>query len=165
MGRGESGSAGHPRMRGEHRVFLEVLDTVYGPSPHARGTPHLHHAARRRVRAIPACAGNTAAVYIGLYDASGHPRMRGEHYQARCQCSIQCGPSPHARGTLTPILARNLERRAIPACAGNTPFNGASAMPNSGHPRMRGEHSSAISRSTSSSGPSPHARGTRLLCY
>ena len=92
---------GHPRMRGEHPRSNSNGCRVSGPSPHARGTLHGDLRADRRVRAIPACAGNTRAIRGGLM--------------------IFGGPSPHARGTL---LRRGLlthHQRAIPACAGNTP--------------------------------------------
>ena len=69
-----------------------------------------------------------------------HPRMRGERPLTFSHVSDLSGSSPHARGT--PILLNTpiLNRRFIPACAGNAlinPFQG------------RGE-----------TGSSPHARGT-----
>nr|CUV12158.1 conserved protein of unknown function [Ralstonia solanacearum] len=52
----------HPRMRGEHGVLATISTSLYGSSPHARGTPR---PPRRRCdpnRFIPACAGNTVVL-------------------------------------------------------------------------------------------------------
>ena len=50
----------HPRMRGEHQYRKIYEHDASGSSPHARGTHLDSRADNRRLRFIPACAGNTA---------------------------------------------------------------------------------------------------------
>ena len=53
-------SRDHPRMRGEHFVFLSTLRRVKGSSPHARGAPFNAPTKAAAARIIPACAGSTS---------------------------------------------------------------------------------------------------------
>ncbi len=73
------------------------------------------------------------------------------------------GLSPLARGTpLTPIR-QTVEKRFIPAGAGNT-LNGGEKPPlNSVYPRWRGEHKKAIFLFDYTGGLSPLARGTQCI--
>mgnify|MGYP001641353420 CR=1 FL=1 len=52
-------AAVHPRMRGEHLIFVAESDDFGGSSPHARGTPFSLPFSLPFSRFIPACAGNT----------------------------------------------------------------------------------------------------------
>ncbi len=54
----------HPRMRGEHVQTRLSKRLRAGSSPHARGTRFAFRGVCRRVRFIPACAGNTDVPYI-----------------------------------------------------------------------------------------------------
>ena len=132
----------HPRMRGEHVDEVAHVDTVVGPSPHARGTPACRQSRGWSARSIPACAGNTLTVKNHQEPRAVHPRMRGEHAEACAKAVGFGGPSPHARGTL-----------------GHQQSNSASCPV---HPRMRGEHGVVLDHIPWSRGPSPHARGTRI---
>ncbi len=72
-------SAVHPRERGEHReVFPETIQ-VDGSSPRARGTRVSARTYCRRLRFIPASAGNTITLGVIGTLATVHPRERGEH--------------------------------------------------------------------------------------
>ena len=53
--------------------------------------------------------------------------------------------------------------RFIPACAGNTLVLAVVLHALAVHPRMRGEHAILSQNKLSSSGSSPHARGTRRI--
>jgi len=152
-----------PACAGNTAIFLTCAVSIFGSSPHARGTP-------------PAFAERTVGDPV-------HPRMRGEHglfeprplFQRRfipaCagntaelirKWNDKCGSSPHARGTPLSLYV-----------------NGTI---NAVHPRMRGEHADirrlarsicrfipACAGNTFASrlsfrrsfGSSPHARGTR----
>ena len=73
----------HPRMRGEHWLFVFWVCCRLGSSPHARGTPAFRRSAMRCRGIIPACAGNTPCNDRLSSGSRDHPRMRGEHYTLR----------------------------------------------------------------------------------
>ena len=136
-----------------------------GSSPHARGTlprlaPTLQH-----LRFIPACAGNASCDSPRSCRNTVHPRMRGERHPCSIRVRPLAGSSPHARGTLVHIDLVGLQRRFIPACAGNATHGVCrnEAMPV--HPRMRGERFTEMGCFTPRSGSSPHARGTPMLTW
>ena len=92
------------------------------------------------MRLIPARAGNTSEALNRTTLASAHPRSRGEHFGVDTVQFGAPGSSPLARGTLL-LAGLGLARgRLIPARAGNTAEASLSAIPNSAHPRSRGEH-------------------------
>ncbi|CAI0998835.1 Domain of uncharacterised function (DUF2825) [Serratia entomophila] len=74
-----------------------------------------------------------------------------------------CGLSPLARGTLDPREKIRLERRFIPAGAGNTGSQVLNTRNLPVYPRWRGEHPLSDRRAPSGRGLSPLARGTLLL--
>ena len=175
----------HPRMRGEHRVRRSFIAVSFGSSPHARGTRGHFNAALVAKRFIPACAGNTRRLSGATATISVHPRMRGEHHAPLPAARTDLGSSPHARGTLPPLVRQVARVRFIPACAGNTLVREQKSYYSLVHPRMRGEHDGSgagrhrpgrfipacagnTSRSLASrrvrSGSSPHARGTLPIC-
>ena len=91
----------HPRMCGEHKYKGEFLYKVKGSSPHVRGAHGLGHAVDAPVRIIPACAGSTDLVDLGLGSV--------------------LGSSPHVRGALRASQRHEVRGGIIPACAGSTP--------------------------------------------
>ena len=74
----------HPRTRGEHGRMRWRSGQVNGSSPHTRGTcvPGYHHC--RRLRFIPAHAGNITQTLLCSLPYSVHPRTRGEHGNSHC---------------------------------------------------------------------------------
>ena len=147
-------------MRGERFVKWHSVGVGAGSSPHARGTPACEPWRDRRIRFIPACAGNAGEhVKVGK-STPVHPRMRGERTPSTEPCRSPVGSSPHARGTrcLGPVARGS--RRFIPACAGNASGSGPATAVRSVHPRMRGERSIHSMAHARSDGSSPHARGT-----
>ena len=148
-------------MRGEHCGPVAGMFILYGPSPHARGTPAHASASAGSRRSIPASAGNTGVSRRSQATNTVHPRMRGEHERRVDSVGEFCGPSPHARGTHHAAWVGDEKLRSIPACAGNTRHRGRCRRRCPVHPRMRGEHPAALSADHVGDGPSPHARGTR----
>ena len=113
------------------------------------------------LRFIPAWAGNAARAdrFHGL--VSVHPRMRGERSSRSGPGVASHGSSLHARGTPLDGQPRFALTRFIPAYAGNARRPADAIADHPVHPRMRGERLSVAVRLNSSSGSSPHARGTR----
>ena len=172
----------HPRSRGEHSHAIIRGNLQFGSSPLARGTllvrgqwlvppPGSSPLARgtllhgrhesRRVRLIPARAGNTARSRRATRSGQAHPRSRGEHARKEHTNDAPPGSSPLARGTqihgeLVPFLFR-----LIPARAGNTTPGMLKLSPTTAHPRSRGEHSGPLWSRAHPRGSSPLARGTR----
>ena len=133
-------TAVHPRMRGEHPPAVGSRFTLFGSSPHARGTHRVSQCVAVDHRFIPACAGNTGRPGLRAAGASVHPRMRGEHVFSSGSAQQLPGSSPHARGTLVATTAKMGVAWFIPACAGNTPLPFSLLFSLPVHPRMRGEH-------------------------
>ncbi len=150
----------HPRERGEHGAIAESRPVESGSSPRARGTLDQSLSQAFKDRFIPASAGNTIrGARIGGYVAV-HPRERGEHDLAGCVSRMVSGSSPRARGTRLYVRPAALDRRFIPASAGNTAASPAKLQPVPVHPRERGEHGVGVATIWNPIGSSPRARGT-----
>ena len=72
----------HPRPRGEHHELISAKGKAVGSSPPTRGTPLAPRRIDRRIRFIPAHAGNTPTDCCGINGRTVHPRPRGEHFSA-----------------------------------------------------------------------------------
>ena len=72
-------SAVHPRTCGEHAYSPSMAGPYTGSSPHVRGTPALPGQQFRRLRFIPARAGNTRLARRTRMVVTVHPRTCGEH--------------------------------------------------------------------------------------
>ena len=151
----------HPRMCGEHRTILTCEPVCSGSSPHVRGTRRGHGQGPYRPGIIPACAGNTWRIRHTPAPTRDHPRMCGEHRKSRQAIAVPTGSSPHVRGTLGEVCARQCVGGIIPACAGNTPTPDPTGNCSWDHPRMCGEHVPSIMTGFRTPGSSPHVRGTR----
>ena len=150
----------HPRVCGEHGDLLLRVQRHCGSSPRVRGTPPICLINTRAGRFIPACAGNTNPPKTGSGSNPVHPRVCGEHLVGTALRGPVNGSSPRVRGTLRDARRRLGPQRFIPACAGNTPCHGGSALALSVHPRVCGEHASTREERRSASGSSPRVRGT-----
>ena len=147
-------------MRGERPALRGGADHQSGSSPHARGTRNHLLLKLRRLRFIPACAGNARAAAVLLSTRTVHPRMRGERCRLVDGLETLAGSSPHARGTQRDALNLAVARRFIPACAGNALLLVVALPASAVHPRMRGERDPRPGLAGVSAGSSPHARGT-----
>ncbi len=132
----------HPRARGEHAT--QDLSTGWkgGSSPRTRGTLRSAPQHGDLDRFIPAHAGNTCPSFLRHFPNAVHPRARGEHARVLPVALVVVGSSPRTRGTRSTFMWRFLQRRFIPAHAGNTRARGLTGLATSVHPRARGEHSS-----------------------
>ena len=133
-----------------------------GSSPRMRGTPGRRRRENRRLRFIPAHAGNTAADQLRAHRRAVHPRACGEHSRDRAPVLSVDGSSPRMRGTRPRSDAEREARRFIPAHAGNTLDPARRLGSDPVHPRACGEHASTSICSMTLSGSSPRMRGTRL---
>ena len=151
----------HPRWRGEHDCPPYARRRSRGSSPLARGTPIGPSPYFSESRFIPAGAGNTGQDQAGKMGPSVHPRWRGEHPVVLADEGVGRGSSPLARGTRGQQVLDFLDRRFIPAGAGNTSPQHKTVRRQSVHPRWRGEHVRIGTDSDGYAGSSPLARGTR----
>ena len=110
----------HPRACGEHLFSPYSTRQITGSSPRMRGT----RGRRRRTdpvpRFIPAHAGNTFITRGTKWICTVHPRACGEHERHSPRSIISYGSSPRMRGTLGDRDVLLIDRRFIPAHAGNT---------------------------------------------
>ena len=113
-------SPDHPRIRGEHAVFVGGLSVGVGSSPHTRGAPSRRRLLTKALGIIPAYAGSTSPVAGHRAGGRDHPRIRGEHRRCHRRVRRRVGSSPHTRGA--------------------PPNTGASDTRSTDHPRIRGEH-------------------------
>ena len=75
------------------------MNTITGSSPHTRGTREGAFSIRHQDRFIPAYAGNASTRFRIGRMVSVHPRIRGERASVPCHQQVECGSSPHTRGT------------------------------------------------------------------
>ena len=89
--------------------------------------------------------------------------MCGEHRANNPDVIRRNGSSPRVRGTLATAGADRMQRRFIPACAGNTndPAGICSAL--TVHPRVCGEHANLPLAVNCTGGSSPRVRGTHEM--
>ena len=110
----------YPRVRGEYTVDIVKAACLKGLSPRARGIPSARPSVAAQRGSIPACAGNTGAVYDVIVISKVYPRVRGEYPCALRLSNRNGGLSPRARGIHSRLYRPFPCRGSIPACAGNT---------------------------------------------
>ncbi len=110
----------HPRIRGEHLTVSARAAPMAGSSPHTRGAPVAASAACSSAGIIPAYAGSTSWRSSSRSPTRDHPRIRGEHNQARPLPQRRRGSSPHTRGAHVQLTGSTTFARIIPAYAGST---------------------------------------------
>ncbi len=136
-----SATSVHPRGCGEHLIRGKLSNVYVGSSPRVRGTLVAPGSCLCWIRFIPAGAGNT---HHRLPDTSltpVHPRGCGEHLLKSVKDSPIVGSSPRVRGTLTDEDLEFIDRRFIPAGAGNTKKGSSQTLLHTGSsPRVRGTH-------------------------
>ena len=134
----------------------------HGSSPRMRGTPRDHKPMPDWARFIPAHAGNTSGTRRCLSSVPVHPRACGEHPLWIEFILVIVGSSPRMRGTRNAMRHGTLDRRFIPAHAGNTSNYLELPGDMTVHPRACGEHSDIAQNAINVDGSSPRMRGTHL---
>ena len=109
----------HPRGCGERVRPTYTASSSPGSSPRVRGTRGGQQRHHRRVRFIPAGAGNAFACRKTDRHMSVHPRGCGERIRFSPRKWPNTGSSPRVRGTRLPRRNPVPCRRFIPAGAGN----------------------------------------------
>ena len=153
----------HPRSRGVYRRRTPRRLTSSGSSPLARGLPRPGLAPGTQLGIIPARAGFTCPEVRAILHWRDHPRSRGVYRRCRRCSGGTGGSSPLARGLLRAAFVVPLVVRIIPARAGFTVASGPGGGWPWDHPRSRGVYARRSSRSPSSWGSSPLARGLHGL--
>mgnify|MGYP000862786593 CR=1 FL=1 len=133
-------SPDHPRIRGEHSLLSHKFNPQIGSSPHTRGAQPPGASGGVDAGIIPAYAGSTSPKREKVGAGRDHPRIRGEHPRLSLPRGMCPGSSPHTRGA--PIGSPKPWRTTgiIPAYAGSTTPDAATAAAEADHPRIRGEH-------------------------
>ena len=130
----------HPRTRGEHPYWPDIVVTTPGSPPHTRGTQCWERDDYRGAGITPAHAGNTIHAELISGALEDHPRTRGEHFFAKYGRIEIEGSPPHTRGTHFVADDKHLEMGITPAHAGNTCLTKPQRRLTRDHPRTRGEH-------------------------
>ena len=152
-------STDHPRSRGEYAPLGTWVTMRTGSSPLSRGILERRRAVLKRLRIIPALAGNTRLPATRPGWLRDHPRSRGE-YHGWCRGVRHCrGSSPLSRGILQLMGCQLFEDRIIPALAGNTILRLTRAVMVWDHPRSRGEYKVDREVKLVRDGSSPLSRG------
>ena len=114
------GSEVYPRVCGGNPRPGAQTRRRAGLSPRVRGKHQLRRATAAGRGSIPACAGETVRHSSRLLRPGVYPRVCGGNAVGTTAGHCRAGLSPRVRGK--PITSRSvqLERRSIPACAGET---------------------------------------------
>ena len=110
----------HPRACGANGAQQGKQVGSAGSSPRVRGKRPCVGIGRRPRRIIPARAGQTMIVRIGLMTVSDHPRACGANMGMTEKLKDKYGSSPRVRGKLWFAIWLVLQIRIIPARAGQT---------------------------------------------
>ena len=149
----------HPRACGANLLLNSVSSRLFGSSPRVRGKPTVCVPPTRTVRIIPARAGQTQTAFQNMEKGSDHPRACGANPMLLSSMPYQSGSSPRVRGKLDPAHVYALDRRIIPARAGQTGDTASPRRSSTDHPRACGANLSKGSQITGHSGSSPRVRG------
>jgi len=153
----------HPRVRGAvvGKQCRSLRDQ--GPSPRARGSPHSAPGVRIITGSIPACAGQSTHRSAPYHQPWVHPRVRGAVRAAPTGGVFLSGPSPRARGSRALLGEKGGFPGSIPACAGQSLAGRLGPSVCRVHPRVRGAVAVSEAERPRPRGPSPRARGSRVV--
>ena len=113
----------------------------------------------RRVRIIPARAGQTSSGAAELNSDADHPRACGANVADWAALSAVAGSSPRVRGKLSQRYFVAGVKRIIPARAGQTRGHAVPAMRAPDHPRACGANHLLADIADNTAGSSPRVRG------
>ena len=153
--------ADHPRVCGECSSRLSSNSRAIGSSPRMRGMQLSAGQQRHDERIIPAYAGNAVWKISRRGMNTDHPRVCGECRLGCCHIAAEYGSSPRMRGMPHRRRDSSLQRRIIPAYAGNASVHSAFLVLVADHPRVCGECARIGSQIVATDGSSPRMRGMR----
>ena len=125
-----------------------------------RGTRKMPNETFRRDRFIPAYAGNAFGDGFQRGKQSVHPRVCGERAGVPTPIVVVNGSSPRMRGTPPERMSVQVDRRFIPAYAGNAGRLQSWLNCPTVHPRVCGERRAVDPSHLYDGGSSPRMRGT-----
>ena len=137
---------------------------TWGLSPRVRGNQRDASLLRLHGGSIPACAGEPARWTKSRRWNEVYPRVCGGTVHRLRLCNQRAGLSPRVRGN--PNLQGNsgLQRRSIPACAGEPVHVLVRASKTTVYPRVCGGTRAHHQRALDLGGLSPRVRGNRSVC-
>ena len=112
--------ADHPRECGANVHTDALVHSCSGSSPRVRGKPSAIRIAMRRIRIIPASAGQTPLMSDSRISPPDHPRECGANGEHDAEFACLAGSSPRVRGKHAPPGPGWHGVRIIPASAGQT---------------------------------------------
>ena len=108
----------HPRSRGVYATGSGWSGAAAGSSPLARGLRQRHGRIPPAGRIIPARAGFTPYLSLGLDIGGDHPRSRGVYKNSRANAPDDDGSSPLARGLLVSTGVNGVVNGSSPLARG-----------------------------------------------
>ena len=108
----------YPRVCGATHIGKDRTESLDGLSPRVRGNPRAVNLCGERKGSIPACAGQPpCGLRVGAV-ASVYPRVCGATCSPPAIVASRKGLSPRVRGNPSSPVCVCVDRRSIPACAG-----------------------------------------------
>ena len=108
----------HPRLRGEKASGTNLLKSLPGSPPLARGKVLRRFKVCLQFRITPACAGKSRSRHRLDSQNQDHPRLRGEKSLKKSRRPVSKGSPPLARGKALSSAPAPPLGRITPACAG-----------------------------------------------
>ena len=139
-GHKHSHAAEHPRARGENPFIKSISRIMRGTSPRTRGKQAYPTSGDQQFRNIPAHAGKTLIENAMAVFNKEHPRARGENTRINTFELAPGGTSPRTRGKHKMPFVLGWRMGNIPAHAGKTQQTYGNNLPQTEHPRARGEN-------------------------
>ena len=149
----------HPRACGANETCHPCGVLERGSSPRMRGKHRLHVQVVRRVRIIPAHAGQTYQEEQSRLHPPDHPRACGANPAMMCKVMRVTGSSPRMRGKHVDYVINKANQRIIPAHAGQTYRLAQQMQTDKDHPRACGANLAALVFPALALGSSPRMRG------
>ena len=128
----------YPRVCGGTNPSRFDLDAGFGLSPRVRGNLRRVGRAGDKTGSIPACAGEPSYANLIGAEYAVYPRVCGGTAMALLILLGSSGLSPRVRGNHGMPRERGLERRSIPACAGEPILLNAKKSVSRVYPRVCG---------------------------
>ena len=154
----------YPRVCGGTSSFRFSALIFIGLSPRVRGNLDDAAGSPRRLRSIPACAGEPAAGTCLPAGWPVYPRVCGGTGPSFSPPPASCGLSPRVRGNPVPEEVQDRLSRSIPACAGESTTACSVRSSPRVYPRVCGGTIPTASANIFSHGLSPRVRGNRTHC-